>query len=328
MEFAYLDQRFLDGGDTANYNFGPVPAGPTGLRRSEFNAQMCGVFSGLGKDKTRRDAAWDYLYFYDSDAARKIRTETMVEAGLGQFMRPFLLKQFNVDGRYDDILRQVSPELEETYRIAYAGGVPEPYGKNCKYIYQELSKPLGEIWQNDEVRAAVDTNDPERGLRAIRPILARAQENINLKMLGNLPPAVARTRQKTAWAVIALVITIFVLMFRRVLRTFRSPDVAITMQAIPVASSIVAAQDSPDASTASIAESRGASFAQPAILAAPVAEELRQTETNSPQRHLAIRQIQIRLPPDGPRPADDRTLGLLAIGARHADRLPKLQRAR
>ena len=42
MELAYLDERFLDAGEAANFGFGPVPKGPTGLSRSEFNAKMCG----------------------------------------------------------------------------------------------------------------------------------------------------------------------------------------------------------------------------------------------------------------------------------------------
>ena len=57
-------------------------------------------------------------------------------------------------------------------------------------------------------------------MRAIRPILAQAQETINRKLLGILPREVEQSREKTSWVVIALVVVIFAMTFRRVLRTF------------------------------------------------------------------------------------------------------------
>src|SRR5262249_54913949 len=48
------------------------------------------------------------------------------------------------------------------------------------------------------------------------------------KMLGILPPDVQRTRQKTAWVVITLVVVIFWMTFRRVLRAFRAPSASMT----------------------------------------------------------------------------------------------------
>jgi multiple sugar transport system permease protein len=181
---------------------------------------MCGIFAGLGKDDAKRDAAWDYIRFYDGREARRIRTEMMVEAGLGEFVRRRLLEQFNDGGRYDAILRTLSPDLEETYRIAFEHGVPEPYGKNCQYIYEELNRPIGAMWNDAVVIDAIDRGDADAARRQIRGILARATERINQKMLGRLPEHVRRRQSIVAWAVIALVTLIFAATFHRLFKSF------------------------------------------------------------------------------------------------------------
>lgn len=223
--YTYLDSQFFSqAADLSLTGVGAVPAGPTGLRRSEFNARMVGVFSGLRDNPERRDAAWAYMWFYDGPEARKIRMESMVEAGLGRFVRPEILREFNTDGRYDDVLRQVPKELNETYRIAMQGGVPEPYGKNCQYIYFELNKPLGEIINNPDIIAAVDAGDKVKGKAIIRQILKRSEASIDQRLLGILPPKVEKQRQIVSWMVIAAVVLIFAWVFKRVYRTFRPPE--------------------------------------------------------------------------------------------------------
>ena len=225
MTFTYLDSRVLSSSQDQNKGFGPVPAGPHGHRGSEFNARMCGIFSGLADDERRRDAAWHYIAFYDGPEARRIRTEKMVEAGLGKSVAPALLRQFNDDGRYDTILRQVPPELEAAYQEAFASGVPEPYGENCQYVYDEISKPLGEIFRNATVIDAIDRNQPDLGKAEIRRILAESTVRINQKMLGNLPPAQRQKRERVAWAAIAGVVVVFAVVLRKVVRTFRPPQI-------------------------------------------------------------------------------------------------------
>jgi ABC-type sugar transport system permease subunit/ABC-type glycerol-3-phosphate transport system substrate-binding protein len=222
MGFASLDYRFLDGAQDQTMGFGPVPKGPTGLSRSQFNSRLLGIFSGLADDDTRRDAAWDYITFYDGAEARRIRVEKLVEAGLGPFMPRRLLERYNTDGRYDSVIRRISPELERTYQIASAGGVPEPYGKNCQYVYDEMAKPLDEIWNDRDgrIRAAINAGDKEQATTIIRGILQRATEKINVRMLGNLPPDVAKRRNAISWGVIAIVLVGFLWVMRVVLKAF------------------------------------------------------------------------------------------------------------
>lgn len=223
--YTYLDSQFFSQTtDLSTTGVGAVPAGPTGLQRSEFNARMVGIFSGLRNDPDRRDAAWEFIRFYDGRDARKVRMQRMVEAGMGRFVRPEILREFNADGRYDDVLRQIPKDLDETYRIATSGGVPEPYGKNCQYIYFELNKPLGEILQNPDIIAAVDAGDAVRGKAIVRQILKRSAASIDQKLLGILPPPVEKRRQIISWTVIAAVILIFAMVFRWVYRAFRPPE--------------------------------------------------------------------------------------------------------
>ncbi|MCC6422925.1 MAG: extracellular solute-binding protein, partial [Phycisphaerales bacterium] len=223
--FNYIDSQFFSQAtDLSTTGIGPVPAGPSGLQHSEFNARMVGIFAGLRDQPERRDAAWAYTMFYDGPEARKLRMEKMVDSGLGRFVRPEILREFNTDGRYNDIIRQIPKELDETYRIAMTGGIPEPYGKNCQYVYYELQKPLGEILNNPDVIAAVDSGDAQAGKAIISQILKRSARAIDQKLLGLLPPPVERRRQVISWVVIALVAAIFALVFRWVFRTFRPPE--------------------------------------------------------------------------------------------------------
>ena len=225
MSFIHLHYLGLPAARDRTAGFGPMPAGPTGVQRTRFSAQMMGIFSGLADDPRRRDAAWKYITFWDGPEARRIHVEKYVEAGLGRYVRPRMLKQFNDDGRYDGILRRIPPEIDEAYK-GFEDGVPQPYGKNCEIFYDELNKPLGAILRSERVRRAIDRGDPEAGKAEIRPILARATQHINEKMLRHLPAPVQARRTWIAWAVIAAVVIIFAVVLRRVFRYFTPPQQA------------------------------------------------------------------------------------------------------
>jgi len=131
MEFVYIDERFFGERDVNLYGFGAVPLGPTGKRGSEFNCRMAGIYAGIS-DKEIRDAAWEYIRFYDGPEARSIRADVFVEEGLGQFLQPSLLRAKG----YEEYLRQVPAEWEEAFAVSLKNGVPEPYGDNCDMAYR------------------------------------------------------------------------------------------------------------------------------------------------------------------------------------------------
>ncbi len=220
--FTYLDDRFFQAAADQGGGLGPVPAGPTGLRRGVLNVIMLAIFSGV--DEPHRDAAWTYIQFRDGDEARRIRTMKMVEAGLGPYVRRELLDQFNEGGRYDSVIRRIPWGLEETYKTAVTGGVPEPYGKNCQYVYDEMAKPLSVIASSRTIQDAIDRGDASAAKAEIRQILYRAARRINEKMLGNLSPAVAAKHTKVAWAVIVAVVVIFAVVLKFVFKAFMPPE--------------------------------------------------------------------------------------------------------
>ncbi len=220
MKFAYLDNRFLAAAQDRTTGIGPLPAGPHGTHGAEFNCTMKGIFAGLADEPQRRDAAWDYINFSDGTEAKRVWVKTLVQAGVGPYVRKSLLERFNTDGQYDAVIRQCSPEIEQIFRQSFEEGVPEPYGKNCQYVYAELNRPIGEAWNDPTILKAIDTHDPALARPVIKRILQDAKEQIDRKLLGILPPPIQRRNNIISWIVIALVVVIFSLVLRKVFVAF------------------------------------------------------------------------------------------------------------
>ena len=186
----------------------PVPRGPTGLSRAEVNATMMGIYAGV-KEKKVRDAAWTYISFVGSREAWKIYTDTMVELGAAQLVDPNLLSEFG----YTELAKSSAPGLKETFDQALQSGVPEPYGKNCQFIYSYVTKPLDEIYFQDF------TGLSEEQVRAIiEERLDTAVRETNQKMFGVLAPQERSFRNGIGWVVAAAVLSAFVVFIRLVFR--------------------------------------------------------------------------------------------------------------
>jgi multiple sugar transport system permease protein len=222
MSFNYLDSRFFSQNDPNLYGFGPVPRGPSGLRGSEFNSMMCGIFAGLSgeKNKEKRDAAWEYIRFYDGWEARRIRTDIYIQSGNAKFVNPELLRAFG----YTEFVRLIPPGWEEAYQDALKNGVPEPYGRNCQLVYKQMDRPLGQILQDSEVIAAIDSGDKEAAKKRIKQILQEGVAVCNERMLGILDPEEAQRRQWVALAAAVAIFVGFAFLFHRVFKVFKPPD--------------------------------------------------------------------------------------------------------
>jgi ABC-type sugar transport system permease subunit/ABC-type glycerol-3-phosphate transport system substrate-binding protein len=219
MDPTYMDQRsFMRSSDPDLYNIGPVPKGPTGIRGSEFNSMMLGVFAGLADQPIRRHAAWKYVQFKDGEQARRIRTRLYVENGSGRFVQPQLLERFG----YQDLVRQVPPEWAKAYELALAGGVPEPYGKNCQLVYQYPSKALRKMWGDPVVKAAVNADPPDKeaAKARIQEIFTEFVEFGNREMLQIFTPQQKTVRTRTAWIVVIVTVIGFSYVFYRVFKVF------------------------------------------------------------------------------------------------------------
>lgn len=225
MKFGYLDVRFFGGNDPAKWHFGPVPSGPTGKRGSEFNSQMLGIYAGLEDDIPRRNAAWEYIRFYDGKEARIIRARKMVASGYGRYVRPALLKAAG----FPEYIRRVPKGWEEAFQVALEHGVPEPYGRNCQKVYTYASKAIDQFRTDDIVRNAIVAGNEEKAKSRLKEILTGGVQRSDQKMLSIFTPEEARFRARIATAVAVVIFVSFILVFRRVFRTFSSAQQQVTL---------------------------------------------------------------------------------------------------
>jgi len=214
MVFAYIDEKVFSVINPDTTGMAPVPIGPTGQRGSELNSRMMGLFAGI-REPAVRDAAWEYIRFYDSPEAARIKTRIMVEGGLGRFLNPRYLKEFG----YPEFIRLAPRGWEECFRIAIESGRPEPYGRDSNYIYDILTRP---IRQAEEMALAgeLPTNRAER-LDTLAGLLAQAERKANDEMLGLIPRGERLRRDAAAVALLAGIVLVFAWAIRRVIRAFR-----------------------------------------------------------------------------------------------------------
>ena len=214
MMFAYVEETLLSKIQPEVTGMAPVPLGPGGLRGSELNSRMYGMYAQIEKQAIC-DAAWEYMFYYDSMPAQKLRTKIMVEGGMGKFINPKYLKMFG----YTEILELVPKGWEETFHIAIESGQPEPYGKNSNFAYDEMTKPLhfAEEMEYTNELAAIGTKERERQLKKI---LKEGCAHANEVMIGKISEREMFWRRFSAWCLLAVIITAFLFIFRKVLRLF------------------------------------------------------------------------------------------------------------
>jgi multiple sugar transport system permease protein len=208
MQFSTLQSKELGDINPQLMGIAPIPKGPTGIASSEVNCPMYAIFAGQ-KDKRVRDAAWKYIWFTDSVEARRIFVQTMVEQGAARTLRPKLLRQFG----FSELADLAIPGLEEAYETALAQGTPEPYGKNCQFVYAYMTKPMDAAYYFDFKGM---TRQQKRA--KIKEFLRKAVDEANEQMIGIVPEPVRKKRNGIAWVVAVVVLLSFVLLLRQVFR--------------------------------------------------------------------------------------------------------------
>jgi ABC-type sugar transport system permease subunit/ABC-type glycerol-3-phosphate transport system substrate-binding protein len=227
MRINYLDERTIGGRagiDPETTGIAPVPLGPTGLRGSELNCTMMGMFSDIKPrgGYTRKEveqAAWDYMWFFGGWEAKKIRTKLFVEQGFGQFVNPIYLREFG----YDEYLDLVPEEWVDVYEEAMKNGKPEPYGKNCQMVYRFMQLPLNECLRLEK-NGELGTSDTERRV-TIRRILEDAVQRANSDMIGIVSPEDRVFRDNVAWVVGLCMVTVFLIVLWRVWIIFTPKEI-------------------------------------------------------------------------------------------------------
>ena len=213
MWFGYVDEKLMATINPDVTGMVPIPVGPRGIRGTELNSKMMGLFSGI-KEPSIRDAAWEYMRFFDGREAMAIKTRVLVESGLGRFLHPRYLKLFG----YPEIERLSPPGWAKTFDIAMETGKPEPYGGNSNLAYEMMTLPL----QYAETLALRDQLPPERSRRldVLETILRKGVVRANDLMMGIVSPRERLMRRCVAAVVLLAMTGVFVLGFSRVMRVF------------------------------------------------------------------------------------------------------------
>jgi len=172
----------------------PMPKGPKGIGGCELNATIYGI-NGTIKDKKKRDAAWEYIKFMQSDEAKKIYVSRLVEAGYAKFIHPNYLKQFG----YEEYISDVPKEWIKMYDEMLATAHPEPYGKNCQNIYNFMNPPIDKVVLYDDV-------DYQKELDL-------AVQKTNEKLLNYVPEETMNKRRKIVTLVLIVLMGIFAFFF-------------------------------------------------------------------------------------------------------------------
>ena len=196
----------------------PMPIGPTGLRASAINAKMLSLYAEI-EEPAVRDAAWEFIRFYDSEEAVRIKTRVLVAGGLGRFVNPKYLERFG----YEDLVRFAPPGWKETFEIAVEHSQPEPYGRFANPIYDILDRPIKEA----NALAVEDKlpRDPEARAAELEALINAAAARARREILGETPPEELRTRRATAAVFLVLLTAVFAFVLRRVFRAYKPPAV-------------------------------------------------------------------------------------------------------
>ena len=220
MHFAYIDEKIFSTINPELTGMVPVPLGPTGQRGAELNSRMMGLFSRI-ENPVVRDAAWEYMRFYDCEEAVEIKTRIMVEGGLGRFVNPKYLRRFG----YPEIERLAPKGWSDTFEIAVATGQPEPYGRNSNLAYDLMTYPIQDAEQME--RNGELPQDPEERLDVLHGLLKSACARANEEMIGLITPRERIKRRIAATALIIGIIVTFVVVFRKIIRAFTPPDLGV-----------------------------------------------------------------------------------------------------
>ena len=226
MWFAYVDEKLISTINPDVTGMVPIPKGPRGDRGTELNSMMMGLFSGI-KEPAVRDAAWEYMRYFDSREATAIKTRVMVESGLGRFIHPRYLRLFG----YPEIERLSPPGWARTFDVAMETGKPEPYGRNSNLAYEMMTLPL----QKAETMVLKDQLPDAQGRRLdiLQGLLRDGVRRANEQMMGVVSPRDRLIRRSVAGVVLAGILVAFVLGFRKITRLF-SPPVTVPAEGVRV----------------------------------------------------------------------------------------------
>ena len=221
IHMTYINEQTMATFNPEIYGIAPVPMGykdEKGIRHrgGELNCGMFGMFAGISSPVIR-DAAWEYMFYRESEDGQRLRTQVLVEGGMGQFVMPKYLKKFG----YGDLLRISPKEMVELYDVALATGRPEPFGQNSNFAYEQMSIPL-QFAESMELSDKL-SSDPKLRTEQLRKIIREAEARANEIMIGDITDAERTKRRVIACCVLAGILVAYFFVFRKIFRIFTPP---------------------------------------------------------------------------------------------------------
>ena len=193
----------------------PIPFAPSGKSITELHVRGLGICATT-EDPEKIAAAWKFLRFVGSPAAERVIVQTYIENGYASFINP---EKLALHG-YSEYVATVPAQWKHTLEFALQNSLPEPYGENCQVYIERASKPLQSAFSEGVPRIA----DEATRLARLQELYDTAVQEINEKMLGQIPEDVMVFRRKVASAVMLLVAVSFGLMFAYIWRLFSGSE--------------------------------------------------------------------------------------------------------
>ncbi len=150
----------------------------------------------------RQEAAWQYIKFMTSEEAIQMRVKAMVENGMAQYVRPFLLKKYGYIDYYNDLPGewiQINESVAKNTEV-------EPY---CRGFTHVMTVSLGHPMD----MAILYPEEPAEGL------MAKTCREVNATILGKRPEETMRKYKAHSYWAIALAALLVVLAFTYMLRS-------------------------------------------------------------------------------------------------------------
>lgn len=227
------DERSGGGVDPSLVGCASFPVGPSGVRATEVNMGLEGIFAGLAgrrnsegvyvSAKEIRDMAWKYIRFMNSKSARKIYTELMISNGQGKLVSPDYLREFG----YTEYLKYLPPAWEKTFKESLKNGKAEPFGRNCQLVYLYMTQPLDAAQQLSRDGKLPEGNTPEareQRIKIFEKLLKDAEKRTNEHMIGRISSEEKQKRTIVASIVAVCLLALFCFVIYNIWKVFSPKD--------------------------------------------------------------------------------------------------------
>jgi len=205
MWFYYTNDVLMNGNSAAPpsvVGIAAMPAGPAGYK-NEINAGMWAISSKV-KDPKKLAACWRFIQYFSGTEAARVNAAKCVEMGLGNLVNPIWLKRFG----YTDVLSQVDPSYIRANEQLFQTGHPEPYGRNCQQVYNQLDDVLA--------RARLNPSMPAM------EILKIGEREMNDKLIGYTPEPIMQQRRAWAWGIFGCLVAAVCFWLYRCYRSYKA----------------------------------------------------------------------------------------------------------